>query len=357
MEFNPLKPKEDTNAPKRPRSQSSFFQEIIEGFEEQEQEQIRHEFEEYENIHIDDICLDITMNSINEMVDLKGTVKDGVDAILNIKAVSIIRKKKAQLEKALNSSKNISARDRFIFVYCSILLHALVYLLGSHPGSLFLYCMALITVGFFWTRFYLYTLINKPMHMLEFLYYSSVIFSVFLVHYPDSQVLYLFSFCASLQLVSVSMVMEKLNRIADLFLKLGPLIVMWNIHWNLRGTEEHQTWNFYDASKDSLSIDFILTYVFTCTQIYAFWAIPYLLLVPMESQRYGKIKALQEKGIKGKIMYMVYHYLMFISAGLILGIGSYFYQPVHILTIILTACYSFWNGGKYYMSSTSTTNK
>jgi len=118
MEFDLLKQKENKKIKgKRERSHSSFFQEIVEGFQEQENNEIKHEFEEYENVDIDDICLDITIGSINEMVDIKNKVKGSVDAIQNIKAVSAIRKKKAQLEKALHSSKNIRARDRFIFVY------------------------------------------------------------------------------------------------------------------------------------------------------------------------------------------------------------------------------------------------
>lgn len=139
MEFDFIKQKELKNEAGRDRSQSSFFQEIVDGFQKQENEQIRHEFEEYENIDIDDICLDITIGSINEMMDIKNKVKDKIDAFQNIKAISAIQKKKIELEKILNSSKNVRARDRFIFVYSSVLLHALVYLLGSHPGYLFLY--------------------------------------------------------------------------------------------------------------------------------------------------------------------------------------------------------------------------
>lgn len=341
---------------KRERSQSSFWQEIIGGFQEQHNEEIKHEFEEYDNIDIDDICLDITIGSINEMMDIKNKVKDGVDAFQNMKAVSIIRQKKEQLENALKSTKNIRTRDRYIFVYCSIVLHALVYLLGSHPGYLFLYAMALSTVGFFWTRVYLFTMSNKLSWITDFPYFCSIIFALWLVHFPHSQTLYMFCYCASLGSLSISvyylmnsMVMHKLNSIADLFIKIGPLIVMWNVHWNIRDTPQRQFWGFYDGPNDELTFDFIYNYLSTSTLVYLFWAIPYASCVAMDSQKYGEIPYLKQMGLQGKLVYLIFHYLLFIGAGSIIGITAYFYQPVHILTIIMVACTSFWNGGKYYM--------
>lgn len=51
------------------------------------------------------------------MIDFKNRLKDSVDAFQNIKAISVIKKKKDQLEKALHSAKYIRQRDSFIFVY------------------------------------------------------------------------------------------------------------------------------------------------------------------------------------------------------------------------------------------------
>jgi hypothetical protein len=342
-EFDVIQQKDNGKKPgKRERSQSSFFQEIIGGFQEQHSQEIKHEFEEYGNVDIDDICFDITTNSINEILDIKNKVKGGVDAIQNNKTVGMIRKKKTELEKALHSAKNIRKRDRSILIYCTILLYAHVYLLGAHPGYLFLLATAVTTVVFFWTRLYLFNIIEKPSLIFDFPYYCSVIFSLFLVHFPGSQTLYLYSYCSALGSLSISvyylmdsLIMHKLNSIIDLFIKLGPLVTMWNVHWNIRGTNDREFWGFYDSSKDTLSVDFICRYMFAATLVYAVWALPYFIFISMDSQRYGEIKVLKERGVQGKFMYFVFHYLIFIGFGTVVGITAYFCQLVHVLIIIV----------------------
>jgi len=133
------------------------------------------------------------------------------------------------------------------------------------------------------------------------------------------------------------MIMHKLNSIADLFLKLGPVIVMWNVHWNINNTEERTYWGFYETTTDHLSLSFIYKYIFAVSTIYLLWAIPYFVLVPLSTQKYGEIRRIKEFGeIKGKIVYFIFHYLIFICSGLVLGLAAYFYQPFHIFIIIIT---------------------
>ena len=147
-----------------------------------------------------------------------------------------------------------------------------------------------------------------------------------------------------------SMIMHKLNSIADLFLKLGPIIIMWNIHWNIRNTEESKFWGFSDVSKDTFSIEFITKYVYFSTTLYLVWALFYFLIIPSSTQKYGEIQRIKEVGeIKGKLIYFIFHYFLFIGSGLTLGLLSYFCQSFHLLIIIVACCISFWNGGKYYM--------
>ena len=57
------------------------------------------------------------------------------------------------------------------------------------------------------------------------------------------------------------MIMHKFNSTIDMFLKLAPLITMWNIHWNIRGTAGREYWGFYDPSNDSLGFEFIFKYL------------------------------------------------------------------------------------------------
>ena len=193
MEFDPLKPNNNPSQG-RPRSQSSFFQDIVDGLHEQEQEQTKHEYEQYDKIDFDDISLDINLGSLDEIVDLKNKVKDSVNKVQQMKAVSLIKAKKEEIEKALHSSKNIRSRDKFIFVYCSLLLHGVVYLLGSHPGYYFLYAMAFLLNSLFITRLYLFSLVQKTILITDFPYYCSALFGIFLLYYPENERLYLFCF-------------------------------------------------------------------------------------------------------------------------------------------------------------------
>lgn len=124
---------------------------------------------------------------------------------------------------------------------------------------------------------------------------------------------------------------------------------MWNVHWNIRDTEERIYWGFYDTSNDTFSMEFFSKYLIASSTIYALWAIPYFLLFSMEGQRYGELKVIKEKGYQGKFIYLVFHYLVFACSGCTIGLLSYFYQPMHILVIAVVSCISFWNGGKYYM--------
>lgn len=133
-------------------------------------------------------------------------------------------------------------------------------------------------------------------------------------------------------------------------MKIGPLLVMWNVHWNIRGTEDWKAWGFYDPSNDQLDFNFIYKYTIASTMIYAVWAIPYFLLVPITSQKYGEIPVIKEIGpAKGKLYFLMFHYFIFLASGLTTGLTAYFYQPIHVLIILIVSCISFWNGGKYYM--------
>lgn len=233
----------------------------------------------------------------------------------------------------------------------------MIYLLGSNPEYYFLWSICSTIFGFLITRSYLFFEANKPLQIFDFPYYAALIFGFFLLLFPGSQTLYLFCYCASLGTLSVSvyylkvsMIMHKLNSTTDMFLKLAPLITMWNIHWNIRGTEGSAYWGFYDPSSDSLNLDFITTYFLCSLLVYLPWACFFFAAVPMRSQRYGDIVFIKEVGeIKGKIIFFSGHLLIFITVGCLIGALAYFYQFLHIIMIFCVSIISFWNGGDYYM--------
>lgn len=356
--FNVMKAKDKPKMRKagRDRSESSMFQEIIDGINEPAEDEIRHDFEEYENLDIDDLA--ITLVSINEIADLNSKVKGGVDAVKKIaKQLDVVREKKRKIEKALNSSKYIRSRDRVFFVYFSLLLHMLVYFLGSSPSSIFIYLSAATLAGFVVTRGYLYDQASKFTQIFNFPYYAAILLTLLLLHFPDSEMLYLFCFVsangcliACVYVLRQSLIMHKIEKIVDLVMYLFPSIVMWNLHWNLRGTPERQVWGYYDPSGDGLSWGFVGKLVWQSTALFLVWAIPFYLIFPVESQKYGEIRVVAKMAkSNAKMAVFGFQFVTFVIFAVTLGMLTYFVQIVHIMEIVLFACISFWYGGKYYM--------
>jgi hypothetical protein len=45
------------------------------------------------------------------------------------------------------------------------------------------------------------------------------------------------------------------------FVHLTPILIFWNFHWNIRGTDEAKEWGFYDATNDGFTLDTFSTYL------------------------------------------------------------------------------------------------
>lgn len=55
-------------------------------------------------------------------------------------------------------------------------------------------------------------------------------------------------------------VFHDLDKLTGSNIHIIPLVLMWNIHWNIRGTQARADWGFYDVDQLRLDIEFVIEY-------------------------------------------------------------------------------------------------
>lgn len=74
-------------------------------------------------------------------------------------------------------------------------------------------------------------------------------------------------------------VYHDLDKLTGSMIHVFPLLTMWNVHWNIRGTPEAQQWGFVDFTDFGFELDNVL-YLFKYYLIgYFLWAIPYYTIL------------------------------------------------------------------------------
>jgi hypothetical protein len=71
--------------------------------------------------------------------------------------------------------------------------------------------------------------------------------------------------CSGMPIITIILkcqfVIHDYEKVCACFVHLTPILIFWNIHWNIRGTDEAKEWGFYDATNDSFTLDTFSTYL------------------------------------------------------------------------------------------------
>jgi len=70
-----------------------------------------------------------------------------------------------------------------------------------------------------------------------------------------------------------------MDKLTDLVIHLLPLVTIWNINWNLKGTQEFKDWGFIDLSSISFDFSFVKEIFYLANTMYALHAIIYYSLI------------------------------------------------------------------------------
>jgi len=73
-------------------------------------------------------------------------------------------------------------------------------------------------------------------------------------------------------LVKNIIVFHDLDKLTGSALHLFPLLQMWNIHWNIRGTQDRENWGFLNVDEISFDFQFIINYYISSMIFYFLWA-------------------------------------------------------------------------------------
>ena len=65
----------------------------------------------------------------------------------------------------------------------------------------------------------------------------------------------------------------------DLLIHLMPLITIYNIHWNIRGTEYVELWGFIDPNEFQFGLEFLLECFVAFNLFYLSWAAVYYMII------------------------------------------------------------------------------
>ena len=104
--------------------------------------------------------------------------------------------------------------------------------------------------------------------------------------YPHSRWLYLFCYITNAGILPYSIygfgnsiIFHLIDKMTDLGIHLFPFITIYNIHWNIRGTEESKNWGFIDPESYQFGTSFMLEFVLVFHIFYGLWAIVYYAII------------------------------------------------------------------------------
>jgi hypothetical protein len=195
--------------------------------------------------------------------------------------------------------------------------------------------------------------------------------NIFIFLLPWSEFFYISCFamasiCNTIYLVKNILAYHDLDKLTGTALHVFPLLTMWNIHWNLAGTDERTRWGFYETQNIEFSLDFAIAYFSYFLIFYICWAIPHYTLLHLywekiisnnwyclmlnELVRGAFVKDIRKNygTAAGKVAYAVKH-LIYILVMTITLLPAFF-SKIYCTCILLIYVYILFNrGGAYYI--------
>ena len=191
--------------------------------------------------------------------------------------------------------------------------------------------------------------------------------------FPSSRVMYLFCYFTWTGVIAFavyifrnSFIFHHIDKLTDLVIHLFPLVIVWNIHWNLRNTEARKEWGFIDVEEFKLDLQFVIDCIVAFNYFYVLWAAFYFTFILgirrrkiIENNYWTFIDMQVDKNkiatkLKAKygmwlacIYFSLNHYVYWIVNGLV-TIPGFFYESYALIQMAIYVMLSLKNGVDYY---------
>lgn len=269
------------------------------------------------------------------------------------------------------TSEYVRKADKLYFNLSVFILIITTYLLGTSPDKYFFYWIAGIQGLLYIKRFCLFAHYGYHYFMLDWCYVAYIVQSwVFIMYYPDSKPWYYLSFgvsglCFAIFLYTNMFVLHDIDKMTGSCLHSLPMLISWNIHWNIAGTSGSKAWGFYDASNDMFTWEttgYYYSYYFQYYFVFCvfYYGVTYIrwnaiikhdylcyLKNEVDSKRFKKIES--KYGYVAAILSFVMGHLVFTT---IYGSSVYlffFSKTLHTLYLIFILLVLFKRAAVYYI--------
>ena len=206
---------------------------------------------------------------------------------------------KSWMNATCNSDHTKSA-DKLYHNFNVFMIFLGVYLLGTTPGSYFIHWAVIYQIILYLKRIILYLQYGYQFFFDDFCYITFVYQLVFIYIYPGERWIYMSCIGASglsmiIFVFNYGVVFHDWEKTHGIVQHIFLTIMMWQIHWNLRGTPEREQWGFYDPELIEFSFGTIIEY-YKNFYIYYFW-----IFIPIF---YGVFFIFYKKVRAGYVFYM-----------------------------------------------------
>lgn len=195
------------------------------------------------------------------------------------------------------------------------------------------------------------------------------------MYYPSSKELYYFLFFMSVGALSYalfvfrnSFIFHHLDKMTDLIIHLLPLITMWNIHWSLRGTQEHKDWGFLEVENIHFDMTFVKDVFIAFNKGYITWAVLYYTVIMgicrerIQKRKYWSFFQMNTDNSKtgtnlknkygiwaAAVYFSAKHYLYCLIIGSVMMPG-FFYKTYMAVEVVIYILLVVKNGADYYIN-------
>lgn len=209
--------------------------------------------------------------------------------------------------------------------------------------------------------------------MTDFCYFCNAALCLLVFCYPDSKVFYYGcyvtctgSLAGGILTFRNSMVYHHFDKLSDLTIHLLPLVTMWNIHWNLRGTAERKQWGFMPVDDIEFGWQFVYEYFSIFYLFFFIWFPLYLLIhyvcwthiinngywcmILFQFERGPLISPIRAKhGDRVALVGFIVQNIIYVTLCSIVTLPGFLSRWYSLVQVLLHTFVTIKNGGDYYM--------
>ncbi|CAI2364957.1 unnamed protein product [Moneuplotes crassus] len=197
-----------------------------------------------------------------------------------------IKSLKKKIDDYTQTSEYARQADKVYYLIGCSITFVTIFILGKFPGTFYFYWLAFIEISMLLKRCHLYFHLKWEYFLIDYCYFCNIVMLIYIFFFPGSRFLSIFMHSMSFGVLSYSLfcfknsfIFHHLDKLTDLVIHLLPIVTMWNIRYNIGGTEEFKQWGFCDLSEVPFSFGYIIEAFSAANKMYLSHACFYYFLV------------------------------------------------------------------------------